>query len=317
MTKLVNVAIVGGGYMGTGIAQVLALAGHECQISDIDFDTAHAAVERCIRDAEELEAIGAHAAGAAHQIAARLTPAVLADAVADAGFIVEAVPEERALKTRVLAAIEHAAPLHATIASNTSAIPITLMAEELSYPGRFLGCHWFNPAPLVPCVEVIPHERTERAVTETAARCLAAAGKRPTVVGDGPGFVANRLQFALFREAAAVVADQVASPEAVDAVVRASFGYRLPFLGPFAVADMAGLDVYAGAYDSLRSGLGDDHGAPESLRALVDQGRLGTKSGGGYLPLTSEQAAALKRWRDRAYTELATLLDQMGEPDLE
>jgi 3-hydroxybutyryl-CoA dehydrogenase len=309
-----TVGVVGGGYMGTGIAQVLALAGHTVRIADADDDAARAAAERCVRDAEAFEAAGAHPPGSADRVGLHVAPATLEGAVAPADYVVEAVPEEPELKRRVHAAIEAAAAPDAIIATNTSAIPITEMARSLRHPERFLGNHWFNPAPLVPCVEVIPHAGTAPAVTDAARAVLEAAGKRATVVGDGPGFVGNRLQFALFREAAAIVADGVADAAAVDAVVRSSFGYRLPFLGPFTVADIAGLDVYAGAYASLEAGLGAGHGAPASLTALVAEGRLGLKAGGGYLSLTAEQAAALVAWRDRAYVELAALLGRLGEP---
>lgn len=310
----VAVAVVGGGYMGTGIAQVLALAGHTVRIADVDEEAARVAVDRCRRDAEALEAAGGSPPGSARCVDRRVSAATLESAVAPAGYVVEAVPEQPALKARVHTAIEAATAPDAIIATNTSAIPISALARSLTHPGRFVGNHWFNPAPLVPCVEVIAHPGTDAAVIESTLTLLRAAGKRPTVVGDGPGFVGNRLQFALFREAAAIVADGLASPEAVDAVVRSSFGFRLPFLGPFAIADVAGLDVYAGAFASLAAGLGDAHGAPSSLTALVDAGQLGLKTGGGYHSLPAPESATLVAWRDRSYVALTALLDELGEP---
>jgi len=130
-------------------------------------------------------------------------------------------------------------------------------------------------------------------------------------VGDGPGFVANRIQFALFREAARIVEDGVATPEQVDEVVRSSFGFRLPFFGPFTIADMAGLDVYADIFDTLEQGLGSGFSAPAALRERVAHGDFGIKTGRGFLDLSQAQADELIDRRDRAYVRLARLRSEI------
>ena len=178
----------------------------------------------------------------------------------------------------------------AVIATNTSSIPIAQLAAGLRRPERFLGVHWFVPPLLVPCVEVIPTAATADHVVERVVDALARLGKTPVVVGDGPGFVANRIQFAMFREAARIVEEGLAAPEQVDEVVRSSFGFRLPFFGPFTIADMAGLDVYADIFDTLEGGLGEDFAAPRVLRDHVDRGEFGVKSGRGFLELSQAQA---------------------------
>ena len=165
---------------------------------------------------------------------------------------------------------------------------------------------------LVPCVEVIPTATTEPAVTETVVALLRRLGKRPVVVGDGPGFVANRIQFALFREATRIVAEGVATAEQIDEVVSSSFGFRLPFFGPFTIADMAGLDVYADIFATLEGGLGPEFAAPPMLTEQVERGDIGVKAGRGFLDLSPADGAALVERRDRAYLALSRLRDELA-----
>jgi 3-hydroxybutyryl-CoA dehydrogenase len=301
-------AVVGTGYMGTGFVQLLALAGIDVRLADADAHRAMDARERAIALARRFEELGLMAAGAADAIAARAVAAgSIGDAAAEAEIVFEAVTEDVAVKRGVLAAIEDAAAVDAIVTTNTSAIPIRVLAHELRHPECFLGTHWFNPAQWVPAVEVIPGERTRPEVVETAVALLRRLGKDPAVVGDGPGFVANRIQFAMFREAAMIVEEGLATAEETDRVVRGSFGFRLPFYGPFTVADMAGLDVYAGAFRVLEEEFGPRFSAPPSLSALVAEGRLGTKSGGGYLLDERRGGGALEEERDALYVALGRL----------
>jgi 3-hydroxybutyryl-CoA dehydrogenase len=275
-----RVAVVGGGTMGAGIARVFS--GHA--IPTAVYDTAP----------ERSEA------------------ASLADAVAGAELIVEAVVERPDVKAEVYAAVEAAAAETAVIATNTSSIPIAELAAGLQHPERFLGMHWFVPPLLVPCVEVIPGPTTDGRVVEQAVALLTRVGKAAVVVGDGPGFVANRIQFAMFREAAKIVEEGLATPEQVDQVVRSSFGFRLPFFGPFTIADLAGLDVYADIYEALERGLGPGFSAPQVLRERVERGEFGVKTGRGFLELSKADGDELVARRDRAYEKLAHLRDEVG-----
>jgi 3-hydroxybutyryl-CoA dehydrogenase len=301
-------AVVGTGYMGTGFVQLLALAGIDVRLADADAARTAAAREGAIALARRFEALELMVAGSADAIAQRAAAAgSIAEAVAGADVVLEAVTEDVAVKRAVLSAVEAAAAPEAIIATNTSAIPIRTLAAGLRHPERFLGAHWFNPAQWVPAVEVIPGERTRPEVVETVVALLRRLGKDPAVVGDGPGFVANRIQFAMFREAARIVEEGIATAEETDRVVRGSFGFRLPFFGPFTIADMAGLDVYAGAYETLEAELGPQFAAPPSLRALVAEGRLGTKAGGGYLLDEGAGGGALTERRDRLYAALRRL----------
>lgn len=294
--------------MGVGFAQVLALGGIECRIADAAPDLAVAARERAITLARRYEELALMPAGSAYTIAELVRPyESIAEAVGPVSLVLEAVPEQPAIKREVYGRIEAATGADTVIATNTSAIPITSLSEGLDRPARFLGAHWFNPPQWVPAVELIPSAETDPAVVADLAETLRGLGKRPTVVRDSAGFVANRIQFAMFAEAAAVVAEGVASAEDVDDIVRSSFGFRLPFFGPFAIADMAGLDVYLGAYEALSAAHGERFDAPQLVRDLVAEGRVGHKAGAGALEPPADIAAHAER-RDQAYAALARLL---------
>ena len=309
MDGLSRALVVGGGTMGGGIAQLLARAGVHCTIADATPELAVRSRERAVEQAHHFHAAGLWPERDAENVAEFLRAGSLSAAARDAELVIEAIVEDPARKHEVLRAVEASAPAAAVIATNTSAIPIGLLAQALERRGRFLGWHWFNPPQWVPCVEVVPAGDTLPETVMWSLRILQALGKRPASVGDSAGFVANRIQFAMFKEAAAVVADGVADAATVDEVIRTSFGFRLPFYGPFTIADMAGLDVYTGAYAALREALGERLAAPESLEELVSAGRKGTKTGAGYREWTAADTARLLSTRDRQYAALGRLLD--------
>ena len=262
-----RVAVVGAGTMGVGIAHVFATSGIPTALVDATTELSEAAVTRALDLLRRLEAAGSVERGAVETAERRIRAAAsLEDAVRDADLVVEAVVERAEVKLDVYAAIEASARQDAIVATNTSSIPIAQLAAPLERPERFLGVHWFVPPLLVPCVEVIRTATTGEDAVERVVGALARLRKTPVLVGDGPGFVANRIQFAMFREAARIVEEGLAEPEQVDEVVRSSFGFRLPFFGPFTIADMAGLDVYADIFDTLEAGLGQDFAAPGVLQ---------------------------------------------------
>ncbi|MGO1561165.1 MAG: 3-hydroxyacyl-CoA dehydrogenase family protein [Actinomycetaceae bacterium] len=316
MTEIRTAAVVGSGYMGGGIAQCLALAGVDVALADVSAEVATANYERLVAEAEAFEEQGLFPAGATATIRERLTPATsIEEAVAGAEYIQEAVPEDLTIKRDILARVE-AAGARGIIATNTSALPIKDIADGLTDPSRFLGVHWMNPAPFVPGAEIIPHATTTQEAIDASSALLARAGKTPAVVSDTPGFVANRLQFALYKEAVRLVEEGVATPSAIDDVVSTTFGFRLALFGPFAIGDMAGLDIYKASYDSLEAGYGERLAAPRSLAEHVADGELGLKSGSGFLDIPAERTAELIAYRNRAYQRLSALRAELGPAPL-
>ncbi|MEA2305436.1 MAG: 3-hydroxybutyryl-CoA dehydrogenase [Solirubrobacteraceae bacterium] len=296
--KPYRVAVLGGGLMGHGIAQVLVAGGHDVRVHDPDAGVLASVPERV---AANLTALG-RAPGPADRIGLCDT---LADAVADAEWVFEAAPERIEVKRAVFAELESCAPADAVLATNTSVIPVGRIAAGLSTAGRVVGTHWWNPPYLVPLVEVVEAERTEPDVVARTIALLTSVGKEAVHVRrDVPGFVGNRLQHALWREAFALVADGVCDADTVDRVVKASFGRRLAVMGPIETADYVGLDLTLDIHEQIISDLDRTPGPSPRLRELVEQGHLGMKTGQGF-----------RRWSAGSPAETrATLLRHLTHP---
>jgi 3-hydroxybutyryl-CoA dehydrogenase len=307
-------AVVGAGTMGLGVAECFSAAGIGVILTDATPELTRQAKDRLVRRARGHAEAGLLSEEAAERVVAVETADDVAAALGGAELVFEAVPEDIGLKEEILGACS-AAARDAVIVSNTSSLPINDLSEFVDGQGRFCGMHWFNPPEWTPGVEVIPAATTAEEVVDRLVGFLWSIGKRPAVVGDGPGFVANRIQNALFLEAVRCVEEGLASPQEVDEVVRSCFGFRLPFFGPFQIADMAGLDVYENVLDVLEDGLGERFEAPDALRELVEKGRTGTKSGAGFLQYTDEERERLLLERDRRYAALNELLKEMPPVD--
>lgn len=308
-----TIAVVGSGYMGGGIAQVLALSGATVLIADISEEIAQSNYARLIAEAKQFVADGLFPDDAVERIEANLSAAAsIEEAVANADFIEEAVPEKIEIKHETLRRISAAARPDAIIGSNTSTILIGSLAEAVTGPERFLGVHFSNPAPFIPGVELIPHATTSADILPVVEEIVAATGKQSARISDSTGFVLNRLQYALFHEATQLVEEGVATPEDIDTIVRTTFGFRLPFFGPFAIADMAGLDVYSFCYASLQTRWPERFATPEILSELVDAGKLGTKSGAGFLDVPADRTPELVAYRNKAYVAMQKLIDELG-----
>jgi 3-hydroxybutyryl-CoA dehydrogenase len=219
----------------------------------------------------------------------------MTEAVASARYVTEAVPEKLDLKRSIFADLIRLSPRDCILASNTSVIPITRIAEGLDSADRIVGTHWWNPAPLIPLVEVVQAAHTSDATISATMALLQSIGKSPAhVKKDTPGFVANRLQHALWREAIAMVADGVCDAETLDACVKNSFGLRLAVLGPLENADMVGLDLTLDIHKTMIPEL-DLHAAPHAfLESRVAAGELGFKSGRGFRAWTASQMQTLR-----------------------
>lgn len=290
--KAVSVAVVGAGLMGTGIAQVFARTGHSVLLTDSNSDALDLVISQVERNLLE-EGVEPE-----RVLCNMSTEPNLAAAVAGADIVFEAAPERLALKQDLFAEIASAAPRHAVLASNTSVIPITQIGEKLEHQARsrLVGTHWWNPAHLVPLVEVVRTVHTSDAVFEQTLSWLEEAGKRPVKVHrDVTGFIGNRLQWALIREAMGLVEDGVCDAETIDAVVKNSFGPRLSVLGPMEQADMVGLglarDVARVMYPELRC----DKTPSPRLEELIERGHVGMKSGRGFMAWTEGDAESVRR----------------------
>ena len=299
--------------MGRGIANVLASNGHRVAIVDRDLDIAERAKDVIRADLEVATEEGFLATQELELVLARITPTGdLARAVAGAAFVVEAVPEDVQVKLDVWRRLDDLAEEEAILATNTSSFDVNEIANVVErHRERIIGTHWYNPAHIIPCVEVVPAGTTSQQTVDTTVALLRKLGKEPAITKSVPGFVGNRIQLVMAAEAYRCVEQGIATAEDVDSIVRSSFGFRLGAFGPLRVSDLAGLDVYLGVYDYLTARCGDPwYEAPRLLRDLVGQGRTGVKSLAGVYEYSSEEADRLRAERDRAlYRQLRVYRD--------
>ncbi|SPF78491.1 3-hydroxyacyl-CoA dehydrogenase family protein [Pseudoprimorskyibacter insulae] len=302
VAKNQQMAVIGAGLMGHGIALTLARAGQYVAITD-PFPEARAAVSGRIRDSLRLM-------GESDERIAKILKKVeifdtVEGTVKNAAVVFEAAPEKMALKQSIFAEVEAHAPDTCILASNTSVMPITEIMSGLRLKDRALGTHWWNPPHMIPLVEVIRTEWTSGAAMDTMMALLADAGKTPVrVEKDVPGFIGNRMQHALWREAISLVERGICDAEAVDTVVKSCFGRRLSVLGPLENADLVGTDLTLDIHNTVLADLEDRRGPSPYLEALVADGKLGMKSGEGFRTWTPEEAAKV---RNRVTTHLTKL----------
>jgi 3-hydroxybutyryl-CoA dehydrogenase len=289
MQKIEKIAVIGGGLMGHGITYLLADAGHVVRI----FENAAEGRESLPRRLQALiELFDADAA-----LLQRISVHDRLDAATEGvGYVFEAAPERLPLKQGLFAELEEAVAPETILASNSSAIPTTEIARHLKHRERVLGTHFWNPPHLVPLVEVIENEWTSGEVLRRTIDLLRAAGKTPVHVRrDIPGFVGNRLQHALKREAIALVAAGVCDAETIDTVVKEGFGTRMAVLGPMEQSDLVGLDLTLEIAEVLYPDLDRTAGPHPYLRDKVKAGKLGMKSGEGFRQWTRETADAVRQ----------------------
>lgn len=282
MTSLPStVGVVGGGRMGSGIAQVFARAGSQVIVIERDVESAKGAAARFADGAEKA---AAHDATVEAQVLlSRVSFQSDYTALSGAGLVVEAVPEQMELKVDALTRVESVVNADAWIATNTSSLSVNLLAEHLARPTQFCGLHFFNPVPPSTLVEVVIAERTSAELQSLAGDWVRLLGKTAITVHDAPGFASSRLGLALALEAMRMLEEGVASAEDIDAAM--VLGYRHE-TGPLRTTDLVGLDVRLGISEYLHQTLGERFAPPAILREKVAAGELGRKTGRGFFDYT-------------------------------
>ena len=311
---LEQTAVLGAGTMGHGIAQLLALAGHGVCLYDPNPESLANAPLQIQASLEAFMDAGMVELQDAENCLDRIElSADLGASCQDAGLIIEAAPENLGLKLKLLSEVEALVAKDAVICSNTSAISITELCKALNDSTRFLGTHFWNPAQVIPCVELIPGPDTDPKHMDRVGEIMTHAGKEPVRLNrDIPGFLGNRLQHALQREAMSLVDNGVASPEDVDRVVRYGFGLRLALMGPIERADLGGLDTTLAVQSYLIPKLADNLEPSPKLSALVKEGKVGAKAGQGFYEWPTEKLLDRTTQRDRLLLELLKLTKGTG-----
>jgi len=302
-----QIAVIGAGLMGHGIAQVFAAGGHRVIVQDAVPAALATVHERITANLTRMADYGLVAADAIPAIVGRVTcTADLAEACRGADIVVEAIVENLALKQELFVKLEELCSDKAILCSNTSVISITKIASPAKRRERILGTHFWNPPYLVPLVEVIRTEETDDACMDVIMTLMRDCGKQPVRVNkDVPGFIANRMQHALWREAFAIIDEGICDAETVDVAVRNSFGIRLPVLGPVANADLVGLDLTLAIHDYILPYIDASPTPSATLRRHVEAKELGFKSGSGFQNWTPESIAET---RNKLATHLMEML---------
>lgn len=278
MSSLPRIAtVIGSGTMGPGIAATLARAGSIVRLYDISDDAiaraeaAYGVVQGVLAAVDSPSAPGGSVSFGTD----------LDAALEGTELIIEAVPEKLELKQKVFADLEARIGDDVIIATNTSGIPITTMATSMTVPGRLIGMHWSNPPHLIPMIEIIPGEATNLELVDQLTEIVKAFNYVPVLEKEIPGFVENRVLYAILRECMALLEEGIVTPEGLDACVKWGIGYKLSVIGPTRLLDMAGLDIYQAVSGYLNKELDTSSDTPQFIKDKISEGKLGFKSGAG------------------------------------
>ena len=275
-----RVAVIGAGTMGNGIAHVFAQTGWDTLLVDVARDALDRALKTIAGNADRQVKKGTLTADAKDALLGRIKTAAALNGATDLELVVEAATERPDLKRQIFRELDAAAPPAAILATNTSSISVTDLAAQTRRPEKVIGMHFMNPVPVMPLVEVIRGLATSDATAARTMEVARALGKTPVEVHDSPGFVSNRVLMPMINEAVFCVLEGVATPEAVDQVMKLGMNHPI---GPLALADLIGVDVCLAILEVLHRDLGDDKYRPcPLLRKMVAAGHLGRKSGRGF-----------------------------------
>ncbi len=310
-----KIAIIGAGTMGAGFGVCFARAGLETRLFDVSADQLAVGMDRIKKVIAMYLAEGLITPEQAESMPSLIsTYTDRAQALEGVQFVLEAIPEDLALKQRVFAEMEDEVAPDTILASNTSALYVTEIARDCIRPELVCGMHWWNPPEFVPLVEVIKGEKTSEETARLVYELAEAADRVPIMVNkEAPGFVGNRMQLALFREAIHIVEQGIASPEDVDRAVKSALGFRWAFIGPIETADLGNLDTWNRVSNYLFPFLADNKEAPAQLKELAEAGHLGVQSGKGFYTYSPEDAAEAVRKRDLYFLRSRQLAKEVNE----
>ena len=284
MHKIRNIAIMGAGLMGHGIAQIFAQKGFSVILYDLSAKILESALKNVTSNLQTFAEVGFEDASKIHVIVDRIsTTTKIEEAVSNADFVIEAVPEDLGLKRKLFTEIDRESPKHAILASNTSMLAISDFGSDVYRKDKLIITHWFNPPHIIPVVEVVRSKYTSDDTENETVALLNSIGKEPIKIGkEMPGFIINRIQTAMFREVLSLLDQGVVSVEDLDKAIKGSFGLRLSVIGVLETMDMAGLDLMLKGTKHLYGFIESSTNPQKMLKEKIDRGELGIKSGKGF-----------------------------------
>jgi 3-hydroxybutyryl-CoA dehydrogenase len=314
LSQIRKVSVIGAGIMGHGFAQIFAQKGYSVSLYDIDENILKSALARIGASLDTFIEHGMIRAKEKKPTLERIAVTTeLDEAVSQADFVLEAVPEIMDLKKEIFVKLDRFAPPHAILASNTSGLSITQMGSVTQRPEKTIIVHGINPPTIIPVVEIVRGEKTSDETAELCCRLLLKLGKTPVrVLKEVPGFLFNRLQLALWREALHCLENGVATAEDIDNVVKSGYGFRLANLGPLETSDFGGLDTFYRLAQNLFPDLSAAQSAPAVVEKLVQGGKLGLKTGEGFYPYPPAVAKKKIKLRDQRLLQQLKLFMSRG-----
>jgi 3-hydroxybutyryl-CoA dehydrogenase len=303
-----KVVIAGAGVMGASLAQVYALSGYDTVLYDVIESGLEKGKHLVDLNQETLISEGIITPEESTKAYSLISYTLEKDCFKDCDLVVECIVERLDVKQRFWTEVSGIVPAEALLATNTSGLHITEIAEAVKLPERFIGQHWLNPPHLLPLCELIVGQKTGVDTVNKMRKLVEGLGKSPVVVKDINGFIINRIQFAVLREALHIVEMGAATFEDVDTVLKAGMGLRYAALGPFGVADFGGLDTFDRINSYLNKDLSDSKEGNKLLHNMVSEGKLGVKSGAGFYDYSGDKADKAIKERDKLYIQLAKVL---------
>jgi 3-hydroxybutyryl-CoA dehydrogenase len=305
LSNIKRVSVIGSGIMGHGIGQTFALGGYGVTLNDINDELLSKALQQIRKNLDTFIEFGITTTEAAKEAFSKIkTETSLEEAVKNSDFVVEALPEIMDLKKRIFKELDEYCPPHALIASNTSGLSLTEMASGIRRQDQAVIAHWWNPPHIIPVVEIVKGRYTSDQTVDLVYQLLTTIGKKPVrILKEVPGFLGNRLQFALYREALSCLKEGVASAEDIDLAVKGTFGFRLPTIGPLETSDFGGLDTFLNISRYLFKEIDRSTEPPDLLTEKVRTGKLGIKTGEGFYAYPGEKAQEKIKERDRQFLQ--------------